>query len=81
VLLASSTEGFPFLRMLIQQLPISYKHVGACMSYAFPVSAMLIMLVLMNIVANKTMHSSHPPIALLWPHTALVVPGVGAVLQ
>jgi hypothetical protein len=51
------------------------------MSYAFPVSAMLIMLVLMNIVANKTMHSSHPPIALLWPHTALVVPGVGAVLQ
>jgi hypothetical protein len=66
--------------MLIQQLPISYKHVGACMSYAFPVSAKL-MLVLVNIVANKAMHSSHPAIALLWPHTALVVPGVGAVLQ
>jgi hypothetical protein len=80
VLLASSTEGFPFLRMLIQQLPISYKHVGACMYYAFPVSAKL-MLVLVNIVASKTMHSSHPAIALLWPHTALVVPGVGAVLQ
>ncbi len=66
--------------MLIQQLPISYKHVGACMYYAFPVSAKL-MLVLVNIVASKTMHSSHPAIALLWPHTALVVPGVGAVLQ
>ncbi len=50
------------------------------MSYAFPVSAKL-MLVLVNIVANKAMHSSHPAIALLWPHTALVVPGVGAVLQ